>query len=69
VCIEKHILQIRLCDNLIELFIKSVSSRIFEQLIQKIDLRHLRDDCMIEKDEINILCKIMLNNSNEECHE
>jgi len=40
--------QIRSCDNLEYLFTKSLPSRIFEQLVQKIGLRRLRDGCIVE---------------------
>jgi hypothetical protein len=43
-----NIHQIRSCDNLAEIFTKVLPSRTFEQLIQKIGLRRLRDDCMVE---------------------
>lgn len=40
--------QIRSCDNLADLFTKSLPSKAFEQLVQKIGLRRLRDDCLHE---------------------
>ena len=40
--------QICSCDNLADLFTKSLTSIIFKQLIQKIGLHRLRDDCLIE---------------------
>ena len=40
--------QIRSCGNLADLFTKSLPNRVFEQLIQKIDLRRLRDGCIVE---------------------
>lgn len=43
-----HNQQIFSCDNLVDVFIKSLPSMNFEQLIQKIDLHHLGDDCLDE---------------------
>jgi hypothetical protein len=40
--------QIHWCENLADLFTKSISSRIIKQLIQKIGRRLLRDGCMVE---------------------
>jgi hypothetical protein len=40
--------QIRSCNNLADIFTKSLPSRIFEQPIQKIDIRRLRDACIVE---------------------
>jgi hypothetical protein len=37
-----NVCQIRLNDNLTDLFIKSLSRNIFEQLSHKIDIRHLK---------------------------
>jgi hypothetical protein len=41
--------QIRSCENLTDLFTKSLSSRIFEQPIQKVGhCQRLRDSCIVE---------------------
>jgi hypothetical protein len=45
---EISIQQIRSCNNLADIFTKSLPSRIFEQPIQKIDIRRLRDACIVE---------------------
>ncbi|KAK2422721.1 hypothetical protein QL285_033232 [Trifolium repens] len=45
---EISIQQIRSCDNLADLFTKSLPSRIFEKLVQKIGLRRGRDNCLVE---------------------
>ena len=43
-----NIHQIPLCDNLADFFTKSLASRTFGQLIQKIGRCRLRDGCMVE---------------------
>ncbi|KAK2443387.1 hypothetical protein QL285_014496 [Trifolium repens] len=43
-----NIKQIRSCDNLADLFTKSLPSKTFEQLVQKMGLRRLRDSCVAE---------------------
>ena len=43
-----NIQQIRPCANIPDIFTKSLTSRIFEQMIQNIDRRHLKDVCMVE---------------------
>jgi hypothetical protein len=43
-----NIQQIRSCDNLAGFSTKLLPSRIFGQLVQKIGLHRLRDDCMVE---------------------
>ncbi|KAK2434187.1 putative mitochondrial protein [Trifolium repens] len=45
---EISIQQIRSCDNLADLFTKSLPGRIFEKLVQKIGLRRRRDNCLVE---------------------
>ncbi|KAK2389045.1 putative mitochondrial protein [Trifolium repens] len=45
---EISIQQIRSSDNLADLFTKSLSSRIFEKLVQRIGLRRLRNNCLAE---------------------
>jgi len=40
--------QICSCDNLADFFTKSLPSIILKQLIQKIGLHRLRDECLIE---------------------
>jgi hypothetical protein len=43
-----NIQQIRSCDNLAGFSTKLLPSRIFGQLVQKIDLHRPRDGCMVE---------------------
>lgn len=43
--------QILSCDNLANVFTKSLPSRTFNQLIQKIGLHHRRNDCSIEEEK------------------
>jgi hypothetical protein len=45
---EINIQQIRSCDNLADLFTKSLPSRTFEKLVQKIGLLRLRNNCLVE---------------------
>jgi len=40
--------QIRSCNNLADVFTKSLPSRVFEQLIKKISLRRPKDGCIVE---------------------
>jgi hypothetical protein len=43
-----NIQQIRSCDNLVDFSTKLLPSRIFGQLVQKIDIHRPRDGCMVE---------------------
>jgi hypothetical protein len=43
-----NIQQIPSCDNLADFSTKLIPSRIFGQLVQKIDLHRPRDGCMVE---------------------
>jgi hypothetical protein len=45
---EISIQQIRSCDNLADLFTKSLPGRIFEKLVQKIGLRRRRNNCLVQ---------------------
>jgi ribonuclease HI len=45
---EISIQQIRSCDNLADLFTKSLPSKVFEKLVKGIGLRRLRDNCLVE---------------------
>ena len=38
-----NIQQVRSCDNLADVFTKSLPSKVFEKLVRRIDLRRLRD--------------------------
>jgi len=49
-----EIQKIHSCENLIDLFTKSLSRWTFEQLIHNIELRHLNDVSLHE--EINRIC-------------
>jgi len=43
-----NIHQIRSCDNLADIFTKSLPSKVFEKLVLRIGLQHLRDICLHE---------------------
>ncbi|KAK2410302.1 hypothetical protein QL285_045673 [Trifolium repens] len=45
---EISIQQIRSCDNLADLFTKSLPSKVFEKLVKGIGLRRLRDNFLVE---------------------
>jgi ribonuclease HI len=45
---EVNIQQIRSCDNLADVFTKSLPSKVFEKLVLKVGLRRLRDICLHE---------------------
>ncbi|KAK2436707.1 putative mitochondrial protein [Trifolium repens] len=45
---EIIIQQIRSCDNLADLFTKSLPSKVFEKLVKGIGLHRLRDNCLVE---------------------
>ena len=43
-----NIQQVRSCENLADIFTKSLPRKTFEELVHKIGLRHLRDDGLHE---------------------
>ena len=43
-----NIQQVRSCDNLADVFTKSLPSKVFEKLVLKVGLRRLRDICLHE---------------------
>jgi ribonuclease HI len=45
---DVNIQQIRSCDNLADVFTKSLPSKVFEKLVSRIGLRRLRDICLHE---------------------
>ena len=45
---EINVTKVRSCENLADLFTKSLPTKVFEPLVQKIGLRRLRHECLNE---------------------
>jgi len=48
---DVEIQKVRSCENLTDLFTKSLPRRTFEQLVHKIGLRHFNDGSLIEEEK------------------